>query len=274
MTAVMERAPGGSGDGVGEGGPGGFRGAVAAEWTKLWSLRSTWWGLVGAFVVMGVMCVILGGAVASNNTNAIAEDDQGVVAVGGIAVDAVDIVQFVVLTLAMLVITGEYSSGSIRSTLQWTPSRARMLLAKASVVAGVLFPVGVALGAVGTAVAYPMLGVWGRFSVGGAVSAALACGVYLALIGVFALGVGAVLRSTAGTLTTVFLLLMVVPMMLGSGGSKVMAHIADSLPSSAGRHFMKGDSVPYPAVAGLVILVAWVVAALWAGCVILRRRDA
>ncbi|KAB2349041.1 ABC transporter permease subunit [Actinomadura rudentiformis] len=268
---------GGNGGAHGRGGGavgGGLPGAVAAEWTKLWSLRSTWWALFAAFGVMGLMSAILATSTASNNTNAITTDDQGVVQVSGIAVGATDLVQFVLIALAILMITGEYATGSIRTTLQWVPLRDRMLAAKAAVTAAVMLPAGVALGVLGTAVAEPLLGRWGRLSAGDAVADVLAVGVYLALTCVFILGVGTVLRSTAGALTTAFLLLMAVPMLLVNSSVKALGYVADALPSTAGRHFMAGEGGPYPPAVGLLILAAWAVASLALGTVVLRRRDA
>ncbi|MFI0446009.1 ABC transporter permease subunit [Actinomadura sp. 6N118] len=263
----------GKADGAGAGG-GGLPGAVAAEWTKLWSLRSTWWGLFAAFGLMGLMSAILATSTASNNTNAITTDDQGVVEVSGVAVGATDLVQFVLIALAILMITGEYATGSVRTTLQWVPLRGRMLAAKAAVVAAAVLPAGVALGLVGTAVAKPLLGRWGRFSAGDAAGDVLAVGVYLALTCVFILGVGTMLRSTAGALTTAFLLLMAVPMLLENSSVKALRHVSDALPSTAGRNFMSGEAGPYPPGVGLLILAAWAVGSLALGTVVLRRRDA
>ncbi|MFG2001461.1 ABC transporter permease subunit [Spirillospora sp. NPDC048911] len=271
---VHGKGKGSGGSGAAGRGRGGLPGAVAAEWTKLWSLRSTWWSLVAAFGLMGLMSAILASSTAANNTNDLTGDDQGVVAVSGVAVGATDLVQFVVVALAILVITGEYATGSIRTTLQWVPPRGRMLAAKAAVVAAVVLPAGVVLAAAGTAVAEPLLGRWGRFAAGEAAGDVLAVGVYLALISVFILGVGAVLRSTAGALTTAFLLLMAVPMLLENSGVTALRHVSSALPGTAGRHFMSGGGDPYPAAVGLLILAAWAAAALALGTVVLRRRDA
>ncbi|MBO2460886.1 ABC transporter permease [Actinomadura violacea] len=274
MAATVRARSGRDGrDGGAERTGGGMPGAVAAEWTKLWSLRSTWWGLASAVVLMGLMCLVLASSTVSNNTNEVASDDQGVVSVSGVAISALDMVQFVVVAVAILVITGEYATGGIRSTLQWVPRRGRMLMAKAVVLAAVTLPAGVVLGVVGTAVAGPVLGEWGRFRAVVFVDDALQAGVYLALVSVLVLGLGAMLRSTAGTLTTAFLFLLVVPMLLVNAGSSVGRRAADVLPSGAGRHFMSGDG-PYPAGVGAVILAAWAVAALWGGVLVLRRRDA
>ncbi|MBE1536330.1 ABC transporter permease subunit [Actinomadura algeriensis] len=259
---------------------GGFRGALAAEWIKLWSVRSTWWGLAAAVALMGLVCVILATDIAMDNRTvkgggaaAAGVEAPGVVAVSGIPVGAVDLVQFVVLALAILTVTGEYATGSIRTTLQCVPLRGRMLAAKASVVAAVTFPVGAVLVLVGAGVAAPLLGRWGRLDAGGLVRDALAAGVYLALVSVLMVGVAVMLRSAAAALTTAFLFMLVVPMTLANARSQVLKDVGDALPATAGRYFMGGDG-PYPAAAAAAIVAVWAAVFLWAGAVVLRRRDA
>ncbi|MGH3240289.1 MAG: hypothetical protein ACRDNL_07900 [Spirillospora sp.] len=252
---------------------GGVQGALASEWTKLWTIRSTYWGLAGALLLMVGMSLVMGLVTVSNNTEEYVQERPGVVSVSDMATSSLDMVQFVVLALAILMVTGEYATGSIRATLQWIPPRGRMLSAKAAIAAVVIFPFGVLLGLAGTAVAYPALGEWGRLDAGDVVHDALMTGLYLAVLSVLILGVGTMLRSTAATLTTAFLFVMVLPVMLVNSHSTLLKHIADALPSTAGRHLLNGDG-PYPAPIALAILAAWTVAALWGGVTVLRHRDA
>ncbi|GAA0333962.1 ABC transporter permease [Actinoallomurus spadix] len=251
---------------------GGLRGAIAAEWTKLWSVRSTWWCLLSAGLVMAAACAQLAVSHVYDNTHA-DRPHPGVLSAGDLAIEAVTLVQVVIIAPAMLMITSEYSTGSIRSTLLWTPVRHRMLLAKVTVLAPVMFAVGTALALAGAAVADPMMGRWGTFPVTGVAAAALRVGVYTAVVAAFTLGAGAVLRSAVGTLTCVFLLLMVVPALLGAAGG-AGRHVADALPSIAGQHFMATDAHPYGPAAGLAVTAVWAVAALLAGVWTLHRRDA
>ncbi|WUH97049.1 hypothetical protein OHR68_26345 [Spirillospora sp. NBC_00431] len=252
---------------------GGMRGALAAEWTKLWTIRSTYWGLAGALLLMVGLSLLMAQVTVSNNTDDRVKEHPGVVSTSDIATGSLDMVQFVVLALAILMITGEYATGSIHATLQWIPPRHRMLSAKAAIAAVVIFPFGVLLGLAGTAVAYPVLGKWGRLDAGDVVHDALMTGLYLAVLSVLILGVGSMLRSTAATLTSAFLFVMVLPAMLVNSRSKLLEHVADGLPSSAGRHLLNGDG-PYPAPVALAIFAGWTAAALWGGVTVLRHRDA
>jgi ABC-2 type transport system permease protein len=253
---------------------GGLAGALASEWTKLWTVRSVWWSLLASTALMAASAAQLAIYVSNSNTNTDPADDRAVVTLGRIAIDSVELTQFAVLALAMLVMTAEYSSGTIRATLQWTPSRAHVLLAKTAVVCGVNFVVGVLLGALGAVVANPVLGDWGRFGAAETTRDVLAVGTYLALISVFTLGLGAAMRSAVATLTTVFLILTVVPATLGLSDVALISRIADGLPGTAGLHFLRGETDPYPSAVGLVVLAGWAVAALLAGYAVLRRRDA
>ncbi|MEV6365263.1 ABC transporter permease subunit [Micromonospora musae] len=252
----------------------GFGGTVAAEWTKLWSVRSTWWTLLAAVLVTAAAAGQLAIYAANANTNDDPTDDRGIITVGSILIDSMELTQYAVLALGLLAVTSEFTSGTIRTTLQCTPSRGRVLLAKAVVTAAVTFPLGLLLGGVSALVAGPVLGEWGTAPVAGTLRDLLAVAAYLALVGVLALGLGAALRSAVLTLIVLLATLMIVPLSLQEPDITVLNRIADGFPAVAGGHFMAGDVEPYPASAGLLLLVGWAVVALGLGRVALRRRDA
>lgn len=251
-----------------------FTGAVAAEWTKLWSVRTTWWTLLAATLTMAATA----GQLAIYAVNANTDDDPtvnpGIVDVGEVVAGALDLTQYVVLALGLFAITSEFATGTIRTTLRCTPSRGRVLAAKAVVVGVVTFLAGLLLGAVGAAVARPVLGEWGRAPLGGTVGDVVASAAYLALVAVLALGLAAALRGAVLTLTVLLALLMIVPLSLQEPGITVLTRIADAFPGVAGTHFLAGDTEPYPAAVGLLVLAGWAGAALALGRWALRRRDA
>ncbi|WP_018654625.1 ABC transporter permease [Actinomadura flavalba] len=254
---------------------GGLPGALASEWTKAWSVRSTWWGLLGGAVLMVAASAQMSIYVTNANTNDDPSDDKGVVGAGMTAVQAMDLAQFAVIGLVMLLVTAEYASGAIRSTLTWVPVRGTVVLAKTGAAAALGLVAGTALALLGSLAAAPMLGDWADLSAASWTRDVLAAGVYAALIGVVALGAGFALRSTALTLTTVFLLLFVIPATLQSVGSDTASAVADYFPGVAGAAFMRGgDDAAYPPPAGLGVLALWAVAAVLAGYAVFRRRDA
>ncbi|RLP85921.1 ABC transporter permease [Micromonospora sp. BL4] len=254
--------------------PAAFRGAVAAEWTKLFSVRTTWWTALAGLLLMAASAGQLAIYAANDNTNDDPTDDRGIVAVGSVLIDSVELTQYAVLALGLLAITAEFTSGTIRTTLQCTPSRGRVLLAKAVVAGTVTFALGLLLGGVGALIARPVLGEWGRAPAGDTIADIVALATYLALVSVLALGLGAALRSAVLTLTVLFATLMIVPLSLQEPDIAVLNRIADVFPGVAGTHFLAGDTEPYPGAVGLLLLAGWAGAALLLGRAALRRRDA
>ncbi|WP_106399697.1 ABC transporter permease [Actinocorallia populi] len=245
-----------------------LRAAVAAEWTKSWSVRSTWGTLAASAVLMMMVSAQLGIAHENNNTNEITTDDTGVTTAGAIAIESFAMMQLVLFTVAILTVTSEYANRSIGWTLQAVPVRGRVLAAKAAVLAPVMFVAGAAMCLLGALAARPLLGDWGTLD--GLAYDAFAMGVYSAAGGVLTAGLALVLRSTATTLTALFVLLMLLPLMLGAAGSPA----ADFFPSTAGDHFMSGDTGEYPLAVALLIVLAWTAAAALAGLRLLKARDA
>ena len=250
-----------------------MKAAVHAEWTKLWTTRTVWWALIGGAVLMSAVAAqyaiyVDNGDLAPPNT------PRGLVSGGWVAALATDVAQFALIALAMLVMTSEYSTGTIRSTLAWVPSRGRLLLAKCAVVGVVTFLAGTLLGALGAAAATPLLGTRGDADVGVNTGHAVDIGLYLAVISVFATGLGAALRGPVITLVCVFLLIVVVPPILTLPEHSTFDRIADLLPGVAGSHFLRGDGDTYPAPVGLLVAAGWAAAAVLAGWRALNRRDA
>lgn len=246
-----------------EGGPGRFPGALAAEWTKLWSLRSTWWCLAAATAVgLGITAII------ALDGDAL----QPPLAASRWVALSMDSVQYAIVALAALTVTGEYATRTIHTTLQATPSRGAVLAAKAVVLATVTAGLGVALALVGAMVATTVAGV--GVDVGDLVAAAGAVGLYAAAISLLALGLGTALRSTAGALTAVFLLLLPLPLVLRVSGVAALVSVADLLPGWAGQALMTGMTEIHPPLVAIGLLAGWAGAALLAGYLVLRQRDA
>ncbi|MET8278110.1 ABC transporter permease [Micromonospora sp. NPDC005174] len=254
--------------------PAAFRATMAAEWTKLVSVRSTWWTMLAGLLLMAASAGQLAIYAANDNTNDDPLDDRGIVTVGSVLIDSVELTQYAVLALGLLAITTEFTSGTIRTTLQSTPARGRVLLAKAVVAGAVTFALGLLLGGVGALVARPVLGDWGSAPITGTIGDIAAVATYLALISVLALGLGAALRSAVLTIIVLFATLMIVPLSLQEPDITVLNRIADVFPGVAGGHFLAGDTDPYPSGVGLLLLAGWAGAALLLGRAALRRRDA
>ncbi|MFI2778759.1 ABC transporter permease [Streptomyces sp. ALB3] len=180
--------------------------AIASEWTKIRSVRSTMWTL-------GVMIVLLIGiglltAIAVNVSDA-PMDDTPVLSLGffGVLLGSI-----CVITLGVLTIASEYGTGMIRTTLTACPSRARMLIAKSVVFFLLAFTITtVTTGVVGvlqTAMldgATPGTGFWVRSTVG--------VGSYVAMLGLLSLALGAIIRHSAGAIT-IMIAVVLLPLVL------------------------------------------------------------
>ncbi|RKS74271.1 ABC-2 type transport system permease protein [Actinomadura pelletieri DSM 43383] len=259
---------------LGPPGGGGFAGAVGAEWLKLWTVRSTWACLLSAIVLQIGYAVIVGVASRSPERGS-ASDVSSLTApetaVGGILYMA----QFAIVALAALSITSEYTTGAIGSSLLCVPVRGRLLAAKSLVVSLTFFAAGVPIALLGmVAVAMTMGSSEARATGGDVVVFALAIGAYLALVAVLVIGAGAVMRSLAGTLTAVAVIMLVVPVGLMLTKADALVAAANGLPGPAGLHLMYGGTGPYGRGAACLVLAGWAALVQAAGYVVLRIRDA
>jgi hypothetical protein len=190
----------------------GFGNAARMEWIKLLSLRSTFWTL--AAVVIGMTGI---GVVTMANTKAPSADKLATFDPTNNVLAGIALGQLLIGVLGVLVVTGAYSSGSIRSTLAAVPRRPTMLAAKATVV-GVL---ALVLGELVTFVTFfagcatlessvpsPSLGD------PGVLRALLMSGSYLGMIAVMGIAIGAITRHTASAIGTLVGVTFVLPALL------------------------------------------------------------
>jgi ABC-2 type transport system permease protein len=248
---------------------------VRSEWLKLWSVRSTWWVLpITVLAQAGIAWMI-----AFFGTR---EMEQAGVDLGRFTaaelVGGIQFAQLAICVLAVLTVTGEYSTGMIRSTLTTAPTRTPALLAKGLVVVAVTFATGVVGTLVSWAVTYPVLGETYRVDLGEALNQRMLVGapLYLAAIALLAYGIGAMLRHSAGALATVLGLLLVVEGVFASIPWTFFSTISPYLPMSAGSQLVQ-DGGPEAVLGpweGYGVLVAWGLVALAGAVLLVKRRDA
>jgi ABC-2 type transport system permease protein len=250
--------------------------AIASEWVKLSTLRSTWITLAAAF--LGMIAV---GALASWAIDAHwAHLDPGERATFSPATQSltgVDLAQLAIGVLGALVITGEYATGMIRATLSAAPRRLPVLWAKLTVFAAMTFLFTTIAAFIAFFIGQALLHSHGT-TLGApfALQAVIGVGLYLTVVGVLALSVGFLVRSTAGAIATVFGLLLVLPALGHVLPSNWQHHVLPYLPSDAGgalytQHPDPGTLSPW---VGFAVMCAWAVVAVIAAAVVLRRRDA
>jgi ABC-2 type transport system permease protein len=235
---------------------GGLPGSVTAEWTKLFSLRSTWWQLLASVLLMAIATY----QAAANHPGS---SSGRPIDVGEPAVTAVVVVMLLVVSLAMSVVTSEYATGSIGTTLLAVPVRRRVVLAKAVVVAFTTTVLATALTVVGVTVATTALSVPSRFDLSSVLFTGVVITCYLVVASLFTLGVALVIRSAVGTLVVTALLLLGLPAALGDSFT----------PGGSGLSFLTGGSTALGPAASLVLFGCWSVAAVALGHQVLAKRD-
>ncbi|TQN42158.1 ABC-2 type transport system permease protein [Blastococcus colisei] len=244
-----------------------FGRAAAAEWLRLRTVRTTWWCLLAAAVtIVGIAATAAFDM--SQGSDGLASGEPVTIA----GEFGVLLGQFALLVLALLAVTQEYASGSIGPTLQWTPRRGVLLAARVTVPVAVATGAGVLLALVADVAAWVIapdltLSFPDLADSLGRIAAVLVAG------GVLAVGVGLLLRSTAGALATVFLLQLVLPFLLPAFGVAWMADLGELLPGSGAIWTLLGEP-DMSAARATALLVGWSGAALAAGGWSLLRRDA
>jgi ABC-2 type transport system permease protein len=252
--------------------------ALRAEWTKLRTLPGTGWLLIG--VVISTVAVSAAVAAATHQTSHGGDPTK-------LALTGIDLGQVVVAVLAVLVISEEYGTGMIRTTLTAIPRRIHLLAAKAVNVAGLTLVTGV-LAVTGCLVA-------GRLLLPGAgldhahgyalvsishsptLRAAIGSVLYLVLIALLSLGIATAIRDTAVSIGAMLALLFLPPILAQAVADPLRRHLQQIAPMTAGLSIQATTnlrSLPIAPWAGLGVLAAWAVAALLIGGLLLRLRDA
>ena len=281
----------------------GLRRAMAAEWTKLWTVRSTAWTLVATGVAVVGLCALSTGTV---NPAEVIEDPTRRSLVG------IFLGQLIFGVLGVLVMSAEYGTGTIRATLSAVPRRPVVLSAKILVFGAVAlvaseifafaaFGIGQAIlsgkHAAGPAalakrahefglkvppdVQHVLVGS-GSASLGqpGVLRAVVGAGLYLAVLGLLALGLATIIRHTAGAISAFVGIVLVLPLLVEALPASISNAVARYLPANIGLVLFSTHDLPdrvgpaFSPWAGFGLLVLYTVVILVLGCWVLVRRDA
>ncbi|MEU1285009.1 ABC transporter permease [Kitasatospora sp. NPDC005856] len=253
---------------------------LRSEWAKLWSLRSTWITLGLALLFLVAFGLIAAYQFKSRMTSGRPMDrDFAAASTLSLSLFGTNFAQLALGVLGVLIAAGEYSTGMIRSTLAAVPRRLPVLWSKAAVyglIALVLGTVGVFAVFVADSGVLAGTRVAMTLSDAGVVRGLLGAGLYLALVGVIGVALGALLRSVAGGIAVLVATLMLVPGLTSLLPSSWQSHLSPYLPSHAGEAMfaLHRDSTTLSPTAGLVVFLGWMVLALGAAAVRLVRTDA
>jgi ABC-2 type transport system permease protein len=248
----------------------GFRTVAQMEWLKLRSVRSTWWTLlVFAAGMVGLAILVMRGQHTSPSFDPTNDSFAGL-AIG----------QLALAVLGVLAVTSEFSSGMIRATFAAAPRRPLVLAAKAAIVAAVALVAGEILAFVAFGVGQAVLkSQFPHAALGqpGVLRAVLMAGAYPALIALIGLGLGAIIRHTAGAISAVVGVLFVLPLILLPLGTSIQNSVGQFMPMLIAENSLtavKPVAHSLPAGVGFAVLCGYAAAALAAGGWALARRDA
>jgi ABC-2 type transport system permease protein len=253
---------------------------LTSEWTKIRSVRSTYWTLLAAagstIGLSAIVCAVYVAQYAHMSAKDKAGFDPASTSLtGGV------LAQLAIAVLGVLVITSEYGSGMIRTTFAAVPQRLTVLAAKATVFAAVTLAVTTSACFIAFFIGQAILGTKGLgVSIGAphVLRTVVGTGLYLAVLGLLALGLGALIRKTAGAITAVFGMLFVLPV-LASLLPSSMSVIQKFLPSNAGQAIITGGTSDSGASSlspwvGLGVFCLYAAVALAAAAFTLVHRDA
>jgi ABC-type transport system involved in multi-copper enzyme maturation permease subunit len=255
-------------------------GVIRSEWIKLRSLRSTWFSLLAEVLIIVGLGTLFSGLHAHRMQGDIGPNGKIFFDATQVSLRGVFLAQLAIGVLGVLVIAGEYSTGMIRSSLAAVPHRYPVLLAKALVFAVVVFIVSVVAALFGFLLgqqAQASTHAQATLSTPGAERAIVGAALYLTLIGLLGVGLGFLIRNTAGAIATLFGIVLVAPLLANALPTPYSTDISKYLPLNAGSQILTTIN-PDPNMlspwAGIGVTALYAIAALIAGAVILNRRDA
>ncbi len=258
-----------------------MRQALHAEWTKLRTVAGTFWLLLGVVALTVGLSAMVAAAITCPSAGC--DQDPAKLSLTGIQLG-----QTLVAILAVLAISSEYSSGMIRITLSAMPRRTTVLAAKAAIVSGLVLAAGT-IAVLASVLAGRLLLPGHGFTAahgysllslgdGPVLRAAAGSVLYLALIALLSLGVATAVRDSATAIGVVLGLLFLFPIIIQAvTDPHWQRHLRQISPMTAGLTIQATTnlrSLPISPWAGLGVLAAWAAAALLAGGLLLRLRDA
>jgi ABC-2 type transport system permease protein len=258
-----------------------FGRTLHAEWTKLRTVRSTIWSLVLLVVLTLGFTGLTTGVTTSQWSKADASSQARIIAdpTATILSAGFQLSQLTVCVVGVLVITSEYSTGMIRTSLLAVPRRTPMLAAKAAVFAALIFAVGEAVAfpsfIIGAAVLHSHAPV--TLADPGVLRAVIGAGLYLAVLGLFALAVAAIIRHTAAAITAVIGFVLVLAPLTQLLPGTIGKHIHAYLPSEAGHLIGQAHQDQHDLLTpwqGLGIFCLWTTLLLAIATYQLQHRDA
>jgi ABC-2 type transport system permease protein len=247
---------------------------LLSEWTKLRSVRSTLWSLgVAALLTAGLPLLVALIRTTRHPERGHGPSPLDVASVG------VNISQLAIAVLGVLLITGEYSTGMIRSTMCAVPKRLPVLWAKLGVYAAVSFLLMLPCVLIAFFASQAILARKDLLQISwshpGVARTVIGGAIYLMLVGLFALALGAIIRSTAGGISAFAAIFFVIPPLLNILPTSWNDAIAPWLPDSTARAIFQltHDSHSLAPGPGLALFCGYLAVTIAIAAALLRHRD-
>ncbi|MEU6079627.1 ABC transporter permease [Streptomyces sp. NPDC047108] len=250
---------------------------LRSEWTKIRSVTSTIWTLSLAFIVSLALGALIS-IVTRNTFDDLSSRDQFSFDATFTSFAGMGLGQLAMIVFGVLVVSSEYSTGMIRTSLAAVPQRGTFLFGKIAVASALAFLIGFVTSFGAFFLGQALLG---DHSVSidepGVLRAVFGAGIYMGLIAMFSMGVAAMLRSPMLSLGILMPFFFIISNVLGNVDAT--RKVGQYLPDQAGSRVMQvitppDDTAPYGPWGGLGIMILWVAAAMLGGYAVLRNRDA
>ena len=252
---------------------------VRSEWTKIRTVRSTMW-TIGMTVVLGIGIGALVTALTRSHSASMNLGQRVGFDPTSTSLIGLLFAQFAVGILGVLVISAEYSTGTIRATLCAAPNRSRMFAAKI-VVFGVFSFIVAEVTSFGAFFLGQFLlsspATHATLSSPGALRAVFGGGLFVCLLGLIALGLGAIIRHSAGSISAFVAMLLVLPIITQALPYQLSLDIRRFMPDRIGIDVLTtrgGDFGVFSPWVGMLILAIYAVVLLAFGATLMQRRDA
>lgn len=262
-----------------------FRDLLAAEWIKLWSLRSTSW----VFGLSALVIVFVNADAAFADYGNYPHYGAGIRASfvpywamhDAFGIGAAEILMLAASSIGAIAVVSEYGIGLIRTTFAAVPARRSVIAAKMTVVAAAMLVLGVVISAtsfwvsqailsgrhVGLSIAYP-----------GAVRHVIVSALLAPVCALVGMGIGVIIRHSGATIVTATLTLLLGPFLIDSRTHRWVRDIHNAMPLSAWQALASADyhqQMPLdPTMTGSwIVFAAWPLAAMILALIVIRRRD-
>ncbi|MER5873156.1 ABC transporter permease [Streptomyces sp. NPDC002044] len=250
-----------------------FTPVLTSEWTKIRTVASTTWTLALVFLITVGFAALFAATFD-------AAGQEGAFDPTALSFSSMQFGQLAMIVFGVMVVSTEYSTGMIRTSLAAVPHRTHFLLGKMTVATALALAVGLLTSFASFFLTQALLGDSG-VGIGGenVLRAVVGAGVYMALIALFCMGAATMLRSSVASISLLIPFFLIVSNLLA--GFEATRSVGQYLPSNAGSRIMLvvpdafgTPEAPYGPWGGLGIMLLWVAAAVIGGLLVLKKRDA